>query len=81
MKVSITRGNTKRMATSASICEGPIFYCLVFTFMQESIMFIPYSILVYSPLGKHHAVGKYLGIYIQLDVGNHELLLLTLPLR
>jgi hypothetical protein len=26
----------KRMTTSASLCEGPIFYFYVFTFMQES---------------------------------------------
>ena len=26
----------KRMATSASLCEGPIFYFYVFTFMKES---------------------------------------------
>ena len=29
----------KRMATSASLCEGPIFYFYVFTFMQESKFF------------------------------------------
>ena len=29
----------KRMATSASLCEGPIFYFYVFTFMQVSKFF------------------------------------------
>ena len=66
------------MITFASLCEGPIFYFSVFTFMQESIECILIST---SLVGKHHVVGKDLGTYIQLDVGNHELLLLSLSLR
>ena len=30
----------KRMATSASLCEGPIFYFYVFTFMQRVKVFL-----------------------------------------
>ena len=30
----------KRMATSASLCEGPIFYFYVFTFMQRVRVFL-----------------------------------------
>jgi hypothetical protein len=63
IKVAITRGNIKwrsfplractsknkkRMTTSASLCEGPIFYFSVFTFMQESVMFIPISLYLFS---------------------------------
>jgi hypothetical protein len=52
----------------------------VFTFKQESIVFSSIPFLFFS-LGKHHVVGIDPCIYIQLDVGDHELLLLTLPLR
>src|SRR3990170_4188547 len=52
----------------------------VFTFMQESIVFSSIPVFIFS-LGKHHVVGIDPGIYIQLDVRDHELLLLTLPLR
>ena len=34
----------KRMTTSASLCEGPIFYFYVFIFMQDSRI-LPYSFL------------------------------------
>ena len=37
-----------------------------------------YSNLKYSPLGKHHVVGKDPGTYIQLNIYDHELLLLTI---
>mgnify|MGYP005837461577 CR=1 FL=1 len=33
--------NKKHTTASASLCEGPIFYFSIFTFMPESIMFIP----------------------------------------
>ena len=68
-----------RMTTSASLCEWPIFYFYVFTFMQES----NYSslLLFIFPFCKHHVVRKDLGTYIQLAMGEHELLLLTSPLR
>ena len=60
------------MTTSASLCEGHIFYFYVFTFMQESKY--PSQFLFFL-FGKHHVVGKDLGTYIQLDVSDHELLL------
>ena len=49
-------------------------------FMQESIVFsfIPFLYIFFC---KHHVVWKDLGTYIQLDMSDHELLLLTLPLR
>ena len=62
IKVAITRGNImwcsfalracasnnkKRMTTSTSLCEGPIFYFSVFTFMQESLMFIPIPLYLF----------------------------------
>ena len=47
--------------------------------MQGSKFF---SLLLFiSSFGKHHVVRKDLGTYIQLDTGEHELLLLTSPLR
>ena len=58
----------KRMATSASLCEGLIFYFLVFTFMQRVKVFLSIPFLFFS-FGKHHVVRKDLGIYIQLDMG------------
>lgn len=36
-----------------------------------------HSNLKYSPLGKHYVVGKDPGTYIQLNIYDHELLLLT----
>ena len=51
----------------ASLCEGPIFYFYVFTFMQES-MFLLLFLFIFS-FGKHHVVSKDLGTYIQLDMG------------
>ena len=56
------------METSASLCEGPTFYCYVFTFMQES-NFSLYSVLFFY-FGKHHVVRKDLSTYIQLDMGS-----------
>ena len=68
-----TRGlniqTNKRMATSASLCEGPTFYFSVFTFMQRVEVFSLYSFLFFS-FGKHHVVRKDLGTYIQLDMGS-----------
>src|SRR3954465_4612117 len=57
----------RRMATSASLCEGPIFYFYVFTFMQESKFFSLLFFIFY--FGKNHVVTKDLGTYIQLDMG------------
>src|SRR5215216_1445046 len=58
----------KRMATSASLCEGPIFYFYVFTFMQES-KFLSLFIFYFFSFGKHHVVRKDLGTYVQLNMG------------
>ena len=58
----------KRVATSASLYEGHIFYFYVFTFMQESKLSL-YSFLFFS-FGKHHVVRKDLGTYVQLNIDN-----------
>ena len=58
----------KRMATYASLCEGPIFYFYVFTFMQESKFFSLF--LLFFSFGKHHVVRKDLGTYVQLNMGS-----------
>src|SRR3989337_664372 len=69
----------KCMTTSASLYEGPIFYFYVFTFMQES-KYSSLFLFIFS-FCKHHVARKDLGTYIQLNVSEHELLLLTSPLR
>jgi hypothetical protein len=74
------------MTTPASLCEGPIFYFYAFTFMylffmQESIVFSSTSFFLFFLFCKHHVVVKDLGTYTQLDMSDHELLLLTSPLR
>ena len=56
----------KRMATSASLCEGPIFYFHVFTLLQESKFFSLF--LLFFSFGKHHVVRKDLGTYVQLNM-------------
>ena len=56
----------KRMATSASLCEGPIFYFYVFTFMQRVKVFLLF--LLFFSFGKHHVVRKDLGTYVQLNI-------------
>ena len=58
----------KRMATSASLCEGPIFYLFVFTFMQES-KYSSLLLFIFS-FCKHHVVRKYLGTYVQLNMSS-----------
>ena len=58
----------KRMATSASLCEGPIFYFYVFTFMQRVKVFLLF--LLFFSFGKHHVVRKDLDIYFQLNMGS-----------
>ena len=57
----------KRMATSASLCEGPIFYFYVFTFMQrvKVLLSIPFD---FSLLASIMWWGKI--TYIQLDMGS-----------
>ena len=69
----------KRMTTSASLCEGTIFYFYILN-LCKSQSILPYSFLFFS-FGKHHVVRKDLGTYDQLDMSEHELLLLTSPLR
>ena len=64
------------MTTSASLCEGPIFYCHVFTFMEESKFFSLF--LLFFSFGKHHVVRKALGTYGQSNIFDHDLLLLTI---
>ena len=49
----------KRMATSTSLCEGPIFYFYVFTFMQRVKVFSLFLFIL--SFGKHHVVRKDLG--------------------
>ena len=56
----------KRMATSTSLCEGPIFYLYVFTFMQRVKVF-PLFLFI-SSFGKHHVVKKDLSTYVQLNI-------------
>ena len=58
----------KRMATSASLCEGPIFYFNIYFYAKSQIVSL-YSFLFFS-FGKHHVVRKDLGTYIQLDMGS-----------
>ena len=65
------------MATSASLCEGPIFYFMSFTFMQKSRWSSPFPFSFY-PLASTSCWEDH-DIYIQLDVRWHELLLLTSP--
>src|SRR4051812_234200 len=67
---SCTKGlsmqTNKRMETSASLCEGPIFYFYVFTFMQRVKVFLLF-LFIFS-FGKHHVVGKDLGTYVLLNI-------------
>ena len=51
-----------RMVTSASLCEGPIFYFSVFTFKQEP-KFFSLFLFIFS-FCKHHVVRKDIGTYI-----------------
>ena len=60
---------SKRMATSGSLYDGPIFYFSVFTFMQRVKVF-PSISFYFSPFGKHHVVRKDLGTYVQLNMGS-----------
>ena len=54
------------MPTFASLCEGPIFYFYVFSFMQRVKVFLLF-LFIYS-FGKHHVVRKDLGAYVQLNI-------------
>ena len=66
------------MATFASLCEGPILYFSIFTFMQRVNSMHSHFNLNYSLVGKHHVVGKDLDTYDQLNIFDHDLLLLTI---
>ena len=57
----------KRMETYAYLCEGPIFYFYVFTFMQRFEVFL---LFFFFSFGKHHVVRKDLGTYVQLNIDN-----------
>ena len=60
-----------------NLCKSllPAAKGLYFTFMQESVEFLP--IPTYSLVGKHHVTGKDLSIYGLSNIFDHELLLLT----
>ena len=73
-----TSKNKKHMTISASLCEGPIIYFSVFTFMQRVNSINSHFNLDYSLVGKHHVVGKDLGTYDQSNIFDHDLLLLTI---
>ena len=66
------------MPTSASLCEGAIFYFSVFTSMQRVNSMNSHFQPNYSLVGKHHVVGKGLGTYGKSNIFDHELLLLTI---
>ena len=64
------------MTTSASLCEGPIFY-FMFYFMLESRWSSPLPLSFY-PLASTSCLKDH-DTYIQLDVSWHRLLLFTSP--
>ena len=69
-------------ASSSGTCANPYFplrRVYPFTFIQESVVFL--LIPTYSLVGKHHVMEKDLSIYGHSNIFDHELLLLTLPLR
>ena len=68
----------KRMATSSSLCKGPIFYFSVFTFMQRAKVILSIPFLFFS-FGKHHLVRKDLGAYVQLNMSSMSYYWLTSP--
>ena len=66
------------MTTSASLCKGPIFYYYPLPYARVMVIFtFPFS---FYPL-ESTMCWKDPDIYGKLDVGFHELLLMTLPLR
>ena len=71
--------NLKHLTASTSLCGGPISYlfCQSFTLSMHESKYFPYSNLSFSPLGKNYMVGKDPGTYIQLNIHDHELILLT----
>ena len=69
----------KRMATSASLCEGPIFYFYVFTFMQRVKVFL---LFLFIFLLWQASCGEERSRHIcPVEYRQHELLFLTSPLR
>ena len=65
------------MTTSASLCEGPIFYFMFLLYAWvKVILTFPFFILSF---GKLLVFERSWYIYIQLDVSWHRLLLLTSP--
>ena len=80
---SCTKGlsiqTNKRMATSASLCEGPIFYFHVFTFMQRVKVFLLFLFIFL--LWQASCGDERFRHICQVEYRQHELLLLTSPLR
>ena len=66
------------MTTSASLYEGPIFYFMSFTFMQESRWSSPFPFFSFYPLASSSCLKDH-DTYIQLGVSWNRLLLLTSP--
>ena len=64
------------MTTSASLCEGPIFYFMFVLYAWVKVIFtFPFS---FYPLASSLCLKDH-DTYIQLDVSWHRLLLLTSP--
>ena len=59
----------KRLATSVSLCEGPIFFTFMNLLLCKESKFSFYSFLFFC-FGKHHVVRKDLGTYVQLNIDN-----------
>jgi len=55
-----------------------LLLCIYFYARVNSVLLYFLFIFLFC---KHHVLGKDLGTYIQLDMSDHELLLLTSPLR
>ena len=64
---ALSMQRNKCMATSSCLCEGPILYFYVFTFMQRFEVFL---LFFFFSFGKHHVVRKDLGTYVQLNIDN-----------
>ena len=66
-----------RLTTSASLCEGPIFYFMFLLYVWVKVIFtFPFFILSFGKLFVFE-ISWY--IYIELDVSWHRLSLLTSP--
>ena len=54
------------MEISVFLCEGPIFYFYIFTFMQRVKVFLLFLFILSFRM--HHVVWKDLGAYVQLNI-------------